>query len=161
VRNEISMTRSSKNVRREQPRTRTGTVPVAGVVCVTRTWKIDERAALCALGMRANDTAHLLLASHSVVGAEALALAPEADLRIGEAPDTPATGQLRVPADALARLHQFAAELNAPMPMLEQAPRHLDRCDAGRTDELVVAYYRQLTAGSASKARPRPKQEHS
>jgi len=41
------------------------------------------------------------------------------------------------------------AELHAPTPVLEQALRHLDRRDAQRTDELVVAFYRELTAGSA------------
>jgi L-threonate 2-dehydrogenase len=124
-------------------------------------------------GMRAKYTAHLLLAGHSLVAAEALAFARAADLNIGDvlaalkgtivssgvfdhrahrvldAPDTPAASPLRGLADALTRLRQLAAELHAPTPVLEQALKHLDRREAQRTDELVVAFYRQLTAGSA------------
>jgi 3-hydroxyisobutyrate dehydrogenase len=125
-------------------------------------------------GIRAKHTVHLLLAGHSLVAAEALAFARAADLNIGEvlaalkgtivssavfdqraprvldAPDTPAASPLRGLADALARLHEIAAELHAPTPVLEQALSHLDRRETQRTDELVVAFYRQLTAGSTS-----------
>jgi len=124
-------------------------------------------------GIRAKHTAHLLLAGHSLVAAEALAFARAADLNISEVldalkgsivssgvfddrahrvldtADTPAASPLPALADALARLHQLAAELHAPTPVLEQALSHLDRREAERTDELVVAFYRQLTAGSA------------
>lgn len=124
-------------------------------------------------GIRAKHTAHLLLAGHSLVAAEALAFAHAADLNIEEvldalkgtivssgvfdhrahrvldAPDTPAASPLRGLADALTRLHQLAAELHTNTPVLEQALRHLDRREAERTDELVVAFYRKLTAGSA------------
>ena len=124
-------------------------------------------------GIRAKHTAHLLLAGHSLVAAEALAFARAADLNIGEvldalkgtivssgvfdqrarrvldAPGTPAASPLGGLADALAWIQQLAAELHAPTPVLEQALRHLDRREAERTDELVVAFYRELTAGSA------------
>jgi 3-hydroxyisobutyrate dehydrogenase len=124
-------------------------------------------------GIRAKHTAHLLLAGHSLVAAEALAFARAADLNIGEvldalkgtivssgvfdhrarrvldAPDTPAASPLGGLADALAWIHQLAAELHTPTPVLERALSHFDRRDAERTDELVVAFYRELTAGSA------------
>jgi L-threonate 2-dehydrogenase len=134
-------------------------------------------------GIRAKHTAHLLLAGHSLVAAEALAFARAADLNIGEvldalkgtivssgvfdhrahrvldAPDTPAASPLGGLADALTRLHQLAAELHTPTPVLEQALKHLDPPEAQRTDELVVAFYRKLMAGSALQGGPQPKQE--
>ena len=134
-------------------------------------------------GMRAKYTAHLLLAGHSLVAAEALAFARAADLNIGDvlaalkgtivssgvfdhrahrvldAPDTPSASRLPALADALSRLRQLAAELHAPAPVLEQALSHLDRRQAEHTDELVVAFYRELMAGSALQTRPQPKQE--
>jgi L-threonate 2-dehydrogenase len=136
-------------------------------------------------GIRAKYTAHLLLSGHSLVAAEALAFARAADLNIAEvldalkgtlvssyvfdhrahrvldAPDTPAASSLPALADLLARLHRFAAELHTPTPVLDQTLTHLDGREAQRTDELVVALYRDLTAGSALQARPQPKQEHS
>jgi hypothetical protein len=78
-----------------------------------------------------------------------------------DAPDTPAASSLPALADLLARLHRFAAELHTPTPVLDQTLTHLDGREAQRTDELVVALYRDLTAGSALQARPQPKQEHS
>ena len=121
-------------------------------------------------GMSAKHTAHLLLAGHSLVAAEALVFADKAGVNLREAlaalnntivssgvfdqrahhildpPDTPTTGRVRSLADDLRQLHQLAAELDAPTPVLDHAVGHLDACYADRMDELVVAFYRGLTA---------------
>ena len=61
--------------------------------------------------------------------------------------DTPAADRRRALADALAQLHQFATELDVPAPVLDLAVGHLDRRYVDRVDELVVAFYRELTPG--------------
>jgi L-threonate 2-dehydrogenase len=123
-------------------------------------------------GMSAKYTAHLLLAGHSLVAAEALAFADRAGVNLGQVltalkhtivssgvfdrrahhvldpPDTPTTGRVRSLANDLRQLHDVAAELGVPTPVLDQAVGHLDPGDVERMDELVVVLHRQLTAGS-------------
>jgi hypothetical protein len=71
--------------------------------------------------------------------------------------DTPAAGHLR----ALAQLHQFATELDVPTPVFDLAVGHLDRRYVDRVDELVVAFYRELTAEPTVRGPARTEQEQS
>ena len=75
--------------------------------------------------------------------------------------DTPAAGRLRALADALAQLHQFATELDVPTPVFDLAVGHLDRRYVDRVDELVVAFYRELTAEPTVRGPARTEQEQS
>ena len=119
-------------------------------------------------GMCAKDTAHLLLAGHSLVAAEALAFASKAGLDVGDvlaalngnitssgvfdhrahqvldAPRTTGPDGVRGLRDAFVELRRFAAELGTPTPVLDQALEQLDSPCAGRTDELIVAFYQRL-----------------
>ena len=123
-------------------------------------------------GMRAKDTAHLLLAGHSLVAAEALAFASKAGLDIGKVlaalngtiissgvfdhrahqvldpPRTTGPDGVRGLRNALVELRRFAAELATPTPVLDQALEHLDSPCAGRTDELIVAFYQRLMSAT-------------
>ncbi len=130
-------------------------------------------------GMRAKYTAYLLLAGHSLVAAEALAFAGYAGLDLGEVltalrgtivssavfdrraprvldpPGTPRGLNLSALAETLTQLDQFARERALPTPVLDQVRGHLDRRDVEQVDELVVAFYHQLTAESKT-SNPKP-----
>jgi 3-hydroxyisobutyrate dehydrogenase-like beta-hydroxyacid dehydrogenase len=135
-------------------------------------------------GMRAKYTAYLMLAGHSLVAAEALAFAGYAGLDLSEilaalrgtivssavfdrrAPrvldpsGTPAGLNLPALAETLTQLDQFARERGLATPVLDQVRTHLDRRDVEQFDELVVAFYHQLTAKTdTSGPKPSP-QEH-
>lgn len=124
-------------------------------------------------GMRAKHTAHLLLAGHSLVAAEALAFAHKAGLDVADVLamlagtivsskvfDTrgprvldPAGGHtdgvpLNTLAASLAELREFAAQVGADTPVLDQALDQLERLppDSDGDDAGLVALFRQLAA---------------
>jgi len=135
-------------------------------------------------GMRAKYTAYLLLAGHSLVAAEALAFAGYAGLDLGEIlaalrgtivssavfdrraprvldpPGVRAAGNLRALAETLTQLDQFARQRGLATPVLDQVRGHLDRRDVEQVDELVVAFYHELTAESdTSGPTPSPEEQ--
>lgn len=121
-------------------------------------------------GIRAKYTAHLLLAGHSLVAAEALAFAEKAGLSVADmlammagtinssaifeqrAPgilelvaDQAAHGRSRILGEALEDVRRMADRIGAPTPVLTQAVAHARQLPGHAADELTVAFYHQLT----------------
>lgn len=64
---------------------------------------------------------------------------------------TLSAGSLAQLTDTLTQLHQFAQQRRISMPVLDQITGHLERSYVHSTDELVVAFYRELTTSDTKR----------
>jgi 3-hydroxyisobutyrate dehydrogenase-like beta-hydroxyacid dehydrogenase len=135
-------------------------------------------------GMRAKYTAHIMLAGHSLVAAEALAFAEKAGLSLGgvlqmmsgtinssavfeqRAPEVlvPTAGQAARPrsrmlGEVLADIRRLAGDIGAVTPVLAQALDHARRFPEHAADEPTVAFYHELAGSGRAAGRPCDGQE--
>jgi 3-hydroxyisobutyrate dehydrogenase-like beta-hydroxyacid dehydrogenase len=131
--------------------------------------------------MHAKNTAHLMLAGHSLVAAEALAFAAKAGLSVANvlemlsgtinssavfeqrapqvlvpAVERAAHGHSRTLREPLQDVRRLAADIGAATPVLEQALRHIHRLPESTADELTVAFYELLAGDGQAIGHPLP-----